>query len=323
MSACRPLTLLLCLAACKAPAEGTFVGNPSMQARVAEAPTVAVLDGLLEAPEVLLGDCDGVGDVPLGERVLTFDGPLSDEVLEIPTGSHCGVFFVMDFFTVRLEAGGTEPLIIEADDFDLWVPTRFSADPGGSYTLRFGDPAWMEALAAAAVPGVNAVDGSNPALDAAFFGGLTRSGVGDAPDDVEASPSLLPGRPDLEAHPTSPRNTATQVPDCGANVAFDMAVPIPPAAMQAAGLGSEGIGWCESGLQFNDDLSLQSVAQLDYATGSPFEVLYNGWDQASDCLDAPCGQVTDDQGQALDRACSVLALCDGEGGSAVVTGFQW
>ncbi len=313
---------LLLLPGCQNPAAGTFVGNPTMSARLAEAPELPVLDGLLVALEVLLGDCDGVGDVPLGARTLTFDGPFSEQDLQIPTGTHCGVFFVMDGFTIRFDEGDAEPTTVIADDFDLWIETRFESRDDSRHAVQFGDAAWLEAVAAAAEPGENLVDGSNPALDEAFFGGLERgSGVdpaGDAPTETTL-PEDVPGKLDLEDWPESPLGTPTSWDGCGPTTNYDLAVPIPPAAMQAAGFVTTEVGWCEANVLFADDLTPLSAQQVDHRDGSLYPISYNGWSQGCGALH--CGEVLAANGEVLGRPCTVLALC--EAGTAAVTGFTW
>ncbi|MCA9490605.1 MAG: hypothetical protein KC621_11810 [Myxococcales bacterium] len=167
---------LLGLLACRDPAAGTFVGNPTMTARMAEPAEVGVVDGELIALEMLLGDCDQVGDVPLGSRTFTFDGAESREALQIPADEHCGVFLVVDLMRVVVDdgQGGERELI--ADDFDLWVPTTFLARANGRFRLRFGDDAWLSDVVALTEPGTHSVNGE-ASLATAFFEGLDRSVV--------------------------------------------------------------------------------------------------------------------------------------------------
>lgn len=315
------IAVLLAFTGCAAPepAQGTFVGNPTLSGRLAESQAHPVIDGLLVAPEVLLGDCDGVGDVALGSRSLAFTGPLSDEVLQIPTGDHCGVFFVVTEFIIRIDEGGPVPTTVIAQDFDLWVQTRFEAREGGEYEVRFGDPAWLEAVAAAAEPGENRVDADHPALYEAFFDGLGGSSV-EAGDPGEPTlPDTVPGAVDADGYPISPLGTPSRFPGCGPGVNYDLAVPVPAAAMAAIGQPDE-VGWCEANVRFADDPTPRSALQVDYADGSLFEVPYNGWTQ-SDCGAVHCGALYTSTGAPLELGCTALALCADE--QAVVTGFTW
>jgi hypothetical protein len=276
---------------------------------------VPLIDGVLVAPEVLVGGCDGIGDVPVAGGTFAFDGPLSDELLQIPVGTHCGLFFVVDGFTLRLDEGAAEPTTVIADDFDLWVRTRFASEAHSRHTVVFGDEAWLAGVAAAAERGEIEVSGSNPALDEAFFAGLERSAVDTAEDPAEE----LEGRVDIGTWPTSPRGTPTTFPGCDVGVNFDLAVPIPPAAMDAAGLSDGEVGWCEANVLFADDLAVRTAVQTDWSDHSAYEVPYNGWSQG--CGELHCGSLYDAAGAPLDRPCSALALC--EGATARVTGFGW
>lgn len=328
------LPLAAWLLACRdpAPRPGTFVGNPELVARLAQPPptgdsptdpgAVEVIDGLLAAPEVLLGDCDQVGDVPLGERILSFDGPLSDDVLQIPTGTHCGVYFVVDGFTIRLDEGdGEEPTTVIADDFDLWIDTRFEAENDTRHTLRFGDEQWLADVALAAGPGENLVTEESPALYEAFFGGLRQ---GSAIDEAEAPLTTLPqGEPtrvDLERWPVGGDGTPTSTGGCGVGTTHPLAVPIPPAAMLGAGWSDE-VGWCVADLTVADSLEYQLTLQTDFRDGSDYEIRYNAWSQG--CGTLHCGDLQDAAGQSLNWPCTAMALCDGATGTITVTGFEW
>lgn len=169
----RATAVLACvLGACQDPAAGTFVGNPDMTARIADNPVQRAESGIFDALEVHFTDCDDT-IVPLGHTVFTFDGPDAEEVVDIPAGVHCGLFFVVDDFVVTFEEQGAGITVI-ADDFDLAIPAEFAARDGGHYVLQFGDEAWLSEVASLAGPGENRLDGSNPALDQAFFDGLVR-----------------------------------------------------------------------------------------------------------------------------------------------------
>lgn len=309
------MTVFAALVACRDPdpRPGTFVGNPELTARVRQTPVVRVVDGALDALEVLLGDCDGVGDVPLGPELLRFDGPVSEEILQIPAGTHCGVFFAVDDFTLRLDEGADEPTVLVADDFDLWVPTRFAARRDERYTVTFGSDEWLEQVAALAGPGENDVHG-DPELEAAFFGGLEGSDVGD--EAAAGATDGVPTRVDPDHWPTSPSGVPSSGVPCVDGDTLPLAVPIPPAAMLAAGYSLE-VGWCEASVTFVGDL--QAGYQTDWADGTLYEIVYDGWSQGCGALH--CGTLVDHLGRPRDLPCTALAVCDA--GTATVTGFQW
>lgn len=188
------LALVASLAACRDPAAGTFVGNPTMSARMAEPAQVDVSDGELVALEMLLGDCDQVGDVPLGSRTFTFDGAQSRETLQIPADEYCGVFLVVDLMRVVVDDGEGERELI-ADDFDLWVPTSFLAEANGRFRLRFGDEDWLREVVTLTDPGTYAVNGE-ATLSTAFYAGLDRSVVEELPPASSSRSALLPPDPE-------------------------------------------------------------------------------------------------------------------------------
>lgn len=189
----RTLTLLGLLA-CRDPAEGTFVGNPTMAARMAEPSDIAVTDGELIALEMLLGDCDQIGDAPLGSRTFTFDGAQSRESVPIPADEYCGVFLVVDLMRVVVADGQGDERELIADDFDLWVPTSFLAEANGRFRLRFGDDTWLEEVVALTAPGTVAVDGE-PELSRAFHDGLDRSVVEELAPATSSSARGFPPDP--------------------------------------------------------------------------------------------------------------------------------
>ncbi len=308
------------LAACQNPASGTFVGNPTLTARIAEPPDVPVLDALLVAPVVALTGCDGADDLSLEGRAFRFVGATSDDALQIPAGAHCGVSLSVETLAIRLDGGEPTATTIVARGFELSVPGAIRARGDSVLTLRLGDASWLEAVVAAAEPGENEVDG-DPALAEAFFSGLDGSALedADAPEPPTTLPEDLPGRVDLDTWPESPLGTPTRQAGCGPGVNYDLAVPIPPAAMAARGLAAGAVGWCEANVTFADDLTPLTSAQLDWRSGDLYDVTYNGWSQGCGALH--CGRILSDAGDVLDGGCTALALC--AGGEAVVTGFLW
>ena len=159
--------------------EGTFVGNPSLQARIADNAEQRVTSGLLEALEVHVTSCEDAPK-PLGPTHFKFVGASAEETVPLPVGEHCGLFFVVDLFTVNFEDEG-ELVTIVADDFDIEIPATFAASTDQQYVLRLGDEAWLADVAALAQPGVNRLGPDVPELSRVFYNGL-----------IEGSDILLP-----------------------------------------------------------------------------------------------------------------------------------
>lgn len=149
---------------------GTFVGNPSLTARIVDNALQRVSSGLFEALEVHVTDCDEP-TIPLGPTVLRFEGAESHDVVPLPLGEHCGMFFVVDRFTVAFE-DGDRSITIVADDFDLAVPSEFVVTREGQVVLQFGNDAWLAEVAAHAPDGETRLGKHHPALTRAFFAGL-------------------------------------------------------------------------------------------------------------------------------------------------------
>ena len=162
---------MFALSACQNPASGTFVGNPSMSARLVDNVVQRAQGGRFEALEIHLTGC-GVDYVPLGPTVLTFDGPSSEQEIDLMLGDHCGLFFVVDQFTVEFTDDDGPTTTVIADDFDLTVPSEIAARGQERFVLRFGDIAWLADVAALAPPGEATLVTSDPDLASAFFGGL-------------------------------------------------------------------------------------------------------------------------------------------------------
>lgn len=317
-----PLALaLIGLSACKDPAQGTFIGNPSLTARYVESELQQSRGGRLRADVVLQG-CEGDEDRPLGAQLFDFQGDRATSAIQIPAGEHCGLAMRVEEFLVRFDGGDPNPTSVLATDFDLTVPGSFAATGGDAFTLRLGDAAWLSAMAETSAFGDNVLDGSNPALEAAFFEGLGRSGI-ELEQAAGASPPTPPeplaGRLNLEDYPTSPLNTHSGATGCGPGTTYDVAVAIPPASMAAVhGLGA--VGWCEGTIDFGTDLTPQTSTQVDYSDLSTFEVTYNGWDQS--CGAVHCGRVYTELDGPILGSCTVLAYCD-EQGVYRSTGFEW
>lgn len=149
---------------------GTFVGNPSLTARIADNPVQRVASGRFDALEVHVTGCDDPV-IPLGPTRLTFDGPDSIDVVPLPLGEHCGMFFVVDQFTVEVR-DSERTFRIVADDFDLAVPDSFVARRDGHVVLRFGNESWLAKVATLAPDGETRLGKDVPALTQAFFAGL-------------------------------------------------------------------------------------------------------------------------------------------------------
>lgn len=152
------------------PPSGTFVGNPTMSARLADNPVQQAAGGWLEARELhFVGTDDAL--TALGPTHFTFEGPEAEESIQVPEGDHSGLFLVIDTFEVRFEEDGALTTLI-ADDFDLRLPATFATRRGRAYELRFGDEDWLARIAELTAPGEIRLDGSDAELNAAFFGGL-------------------------------------------------------------------------------------------------------------------------------------------------------
>jgi len=163
--------LAVALAACSPPPpSGTFVGNPSLAARIADNPVQQATGGELEALEIHVTDCNDA-PTPLGPTVLHFDGPESEEVLPLPVGEQCALWVVVDLFTVRFEDDGV-PITIVADDFDISIPAEFAPAEGDRFVLRLGDEDWLAEVAALVPPGETRLERGSSPLNDAFYGGL-------------------------------------------------------------------------------------------------------------------------------------------------------
>jgi len=166
------------LVACKQdPASSTFVGNPTMRARIADNDTQEVISGEMDALEVLLATCaqreGGGGNEPLGPMRLSFEGDTATEPIELVPGDHCGLWFVVKDFVFTYEDDGLETTV-RVDNFDLYLDIPFAAERDGSYELRFGGDTWLADLAELVDPGSEVViyerDGTE--LADLFFDGL-------------------------------------------------------------------------------------------------------------------------------------------------------
>ncbi|MBX2801989.1 MAG: hypothetical protein KTR31_30190 [Myxococcales bacterium] len=170
----RPALVML-LAACADPSSGTFVGNPSMNARLIDNDIQHARGGQLDALEVHVTDCDDP-PLPLGPTTFFFDGAESEDSLGLPIGEHCGLFFVVDRFTVRFDEGD-EVTTLVSDGFDLEIGAGFAARWGQRYRLHLGDTWWLEDVASLAEPGTTFLNSEEPELQEAFLEGLMRSTV--------------------------------------------------------------------------------------------------------------------------------------------------
>jgi len=172
------MAVLSSVGGCKSdPAQSTFVGNPTMRARIADTDEQQVISGELDALEVLLATCEqaagGGGNVALGSMQLTFAGDTATEPIELEPGDHCGLWFVVHHFAFTYEEEGTETTLL-VDNFDLYLDVPFEAVRDGSYEVRFGDDDWLTDLSLLLEPGTETVvyerDGSE--LAERFFDGL-------------------------------------------------------------------------------------------------------------------------------------------------------
>ncbi|MEZ4316333.1 MAG: hypothetical protein R3F61_02465 [Myxococcota bacterium] len=308
---------LAVLAACTGSRDGTWVGNPELTASYASTQTYTARTGELVATDASFVGCEGDDDTPLGPIALEFRQGRTIEGLQVPAGRFCGLRLTVAELTVRFDDGGPALTAVTARGFDLDIAAMFETLPDGEVHLQLAANDWLDSLAAQVALGEENEVAGNPALESAFFDGLEAdSTVGDAPVDDDEP---LAGRLDLEGYPVSPLGQPTTQAGCGPSVNFDMAFPIPPAAM--ATMGVDGVGWCDSNLDFTADLAPQTATLIDYSDLSTYAVTYNGW--GGSCGSLHCGEVTDSAGVLVGRPCTLLVFCDGDGGTATATGYTW
>jgi hypothetical protein len=303
--------LVLLLVACGDPGSGKFVGNPKLSTRVASTAEVQARTGSVQLQDLVVLPCEGAAASLGASRFDLVDG-VAVEPVQLPPGAHCGLELDVEALELSFEADGVFSTI-RATDFVLTIDQPFVATSGEDYVLQLGDDAWLDALAAVAVPGAQEVSGD---LEVAWFDGLGASGI-EAGTDDDAGP--LAGRLTLADHEASPDGTPTRQSGCGAGVVYDLAVPVPPATMASLELDGT-LGWCQGSVRFSDDLTVHEARQTDHSDGSSFAVPYNGWGQDCDALH--CHTLLTADGAPTGRACTVLALCDDDG-LARATGFSW
>jgi hypothetical protein len=165
------MTLLLLALACKDPAQGTFVGNPTLRARYLDNEVQVGIGGELVTLETALEPCDGA-TVSLGPQTFPFDGTEAVLDLELPGEALCGILVVVKDLTIEAEDDGVRKGVT-GQDFDLSVPT--SAIPADATTLQLtlGDDAWLSGFLPLAPAGDTLLNSqADPALVEAFFDGL-------------------------------------------------------------------------------------------------------------------------------------------------------
>ncbi|MCB9692002.1 MAG: hypothetical protein H6736_09325 [Alphaproteobacteria bacterium] len=163
--------ILAVLAACSDPAQGTFVGNPSLQARYVDSVDQVGLGGRLATNGTALEPCSAP-TIGLGPQVFTFDGTVASVSIDLPEEELCGIRLVVTELAVQVDDAGVDKTVV-GQDFDLWVPS--DAIPAGAprLELRLGDEGWLPGFLALAGPGETLLNTeADPALVAAFFEGL-------------------------------------------------------------------------------------------------------------------------------------------------------
>lgn len=170
----RPF-LLLALSACAPddPAEGTFIGNPSLTARVIDNAVQVNQGGSLNAENLLIRGCTGA-DAILDATSFTFDGALSFDAAAIPEGCYSGIHMPIAQLTLEFD-DGADAYSITGHDIDFAIDGSIDAAGTSVHVIALGDEDWLGELAALAEPGHTDANADEPALRDAFVAGLLRS----------------------------------------------------------------------------------------------------------------------------------------------------
>lgn len=317
--------LIFALIACGDPSQGTFVGNPSLTVFYEGNEQQQARSGVLVASQVQLLSCEDAAPVDVGEGTFAFVGGISEAPLQIPSGTYCGATMEVDELIVGFDEPGEALTTVSATTFTLSIEGTIDARGDSNSFVRLGGNTWLADLADATEPGQNPVE-AGPLFDV-FFGGLDQSSTADAPEvpaqlpPSGTDPEALIGRTLADDYPTSPNGVPSVGLGCGEDQVMELAFPIPPAAMATMGLVSTLPGWCESDVDFGNDLSLRTSVQVDFSDYSSFDVSYNGWGQSCDALH--CGLVYDAAGAPTERPCTVLAFCDNGATNVTAVGYSW
>lgn len=171
------LALALTLFACNPdePVEGTFIGNPSLTARVVDTPDQVATGGVLETEGLYIRGCDGA-DVQLDPSEFVFDGALSFDSQALPEGAYCGIFVPIGQLTLEFDDLG-DSYAITGHDIDFELEGQIDASDESVHVIALGDEALLGELAALAEPGSTDANQQEPALRQAFIDGLERSSI--------------------------------------------------------------------------------------------------------------------------------------------------
>lgn len=176
-------SMLVLLAACAPgrPPEGTFVGNPSLEARYVDNADQTGVGGRLVTSGTALEPCEGA-TIPVGPQELLFDGASATVALDLPGVPLCGIRMAVLELGIAVDDDGTEKTVV-GQDFDLWVPAAAIPADAVQLELTLGDAAWLPAFLPLAPAGETLLNSdADPVLVAAFFDGLDQGSSFEAQD---------------------------------------------------------------------------------------------------------------------------------------------
>lgn len=177
----RPLLLMLAACAPGSPPEGTFVGNPSLQARYVDNADQIGLGGRLVTSGTALEPCEGP-TIAVGPQELLFQGASATVALDLPGVPLCGIRMAVLELGVTVDDDGTEKSVV-GQDFDLWVPASAIPADAVQLELTLGDASWLPSFLPLAPAGETLLNSdADPALVAAFFDGLDQGSSFEAQD---------------------------------------------------------------------------------------------------------------------------------------------
>jgi hypothetical protein len=167
----RALLLALAVVGCKDPAEGTFVGNPTLRARYVDNPDQVGVGGELVTLATAVEPCSAP-TVALGAKTFDFEGTEAVIELELPDDDLCGILIVVKELAIVVDDQGVLKTVV-GQDFDLSVPAEAIPAGATSLELRLGDDTWLPSFVPLASAGVTTLNAeADPALVNAFFDGL-------------------------------------------------------------------------------------------------------------------------------------------------------
>lgn len=172
---------LVALTACGDPAEGTFVGNPSLQARYIANEVQVASGGRLVTTSTALEPCNGA-TIGVGAQEFTFVGATAAVTLELPEERLCGIRMAVTELAIRVDDDGADKTVV-GQDFDLWVPADAIPAEAQQLELVLGDGDWLPDFMPLAPAGETLLNSNaDPALIDAFFEGLNQSSAFEALD---------------------------------------------------------------------------------------------------------------------------------------------